>query len=1069
MVPVISSSERPRHARLQGLRSRRVIAAWVTSLFALSLVIGAVSASTVVTNGYRDHTYGGGAFRPTSDKSQSKLWYTDGSWYAGMFLYRGTAPLKSEYHIWRLDRTTHSWVDTGTLIDSRDQSHGDYFWHEASQRLYVASAHDGNNGTNDSTQVFKYSYNAATNTYATEPGFPVTIPGTTGGTRSATITRELSGSQRLWTVWTAGGQVRYSVSADAGATWSAGAQLPVQAGNPIQPSGPGVAGDAASVIAFGSSIGIAWSDHDNVPTAAASGYYFATIANSADPTVAANWTVTKLPTLVPGANPTETADNHINLKATSDGRVYMVGKTGKDTAECATNKSAPLIEFFQRTAAGAWSVHLVSTVGDCSTRPQVAISEELDTAFVIFTSPNGGGSTYMKSAPLSGPQAFAFRAPADETIQRGVPIIRSTTDTAIDDPSTMKQPITGATDLVVIANNLINRAGTNLKYYLHAEVPIAAADSTAPAGTVSLDAGAPSTASSTVSVAVPATDAGTGVSQVRLSNSATTSGGLLSTGQTFAYRTPISWALAAGDGTRTVYVQWRDSVGNWSTVASDSIVVDATAPTGGSVQIQGGAAGTASRNVTLTLAATDAGTGVTQARISNTADFAAATVVPFATSVPWTLPAGDGTKTVYVRFLDALGNQSGTVTDTITLDQTAPTPGTVAINGGAATTNTTAATIAIAGSAADATQARASNRADMVGSVSVPLSGSTSWTLAAGADGVRTVYVQWRDALGNWSTAASDQIILDTVPPTGSVVINGGKAWTNSFTVTLTFPGTETDVQWVRVSGCPNFSAAYRAYTPGMSLQCTLPTGTGLKTVSAQFKDVGNRESGVVSDSISIDTAKPTAPGAPIHRLRGAATTGIPVGLTWTAGADTGGSGVSSYVIQQSVNGAPYTTVATTTIPSASFQLRYSTSYVFRVATRDAAGNLSTFRTGVRFTPVSVSDSSAAIKYGKKWYVFSSPSYMGGVAHASSVFGASATYTFTGKQIGWLSRTGPTQGTARVYVNGTLVASVNLATATEKYKQLVFSRSWSTSATRTIRIAVSGTKRVTVDQLFVIR
>jgi hypothetical protein len=1063
------SSQRPAHAHFRGLRGRRLVAASVTALFALGIVIGAVSASTPVTDGYRDHTYGGGAFRPTSDKTQSKLWYTDGTWYAGMFLYRGTAPLKSEYHIWRLDRATHSWVDTGTLIDSRDQSHGDYFWHEASQRLYVASAHDGNNGTNDSTQIFKYSYDAATNTYATVPGFPATIPGTTGGTRSATITRELTGSQRVWTVWASGGQVRYSVSSDAGATWTAAAQVPVQAGNPIQAGGTGVAGDAASVIAFGSNIGIAWSDHDNVPTAADSGYYFATIANSDDPTVAGNWSVTKLPTLVPGANPTETADNHINLKATSDGRVFMVGKTGKDTAQCATNKSAPLIEFFQRTTSGDWSVHLVSTVGDCSTRPQVAISEELDTAFVVFTSPNGGGSTYMKSAPLSGPEAFDFRAPADETIQRGVPIIRSTSDTAIDDPSTTKQPITGATDLVVIANNLTNRAGTNLKYYLHAEVSLAAADSTAPAGTISLDAGAASTTSSTVSVAVPATDAGTGVSQVRLSNSATTSGGVLSSGQTYAYRTPISWALTPGDGTRTVYVQWRDSVGNWSAVTSDSIVVDTSPPTG-SVQIQGGAAGTITRNVTLTLAATDAGSGVTQMRIANTADFAGATVVPFATSVPWTLSAGDGSKTVYVKYLDALGNQSGPITDSITLDQTAPVPGTVQINGGAATATSTSATIAIAGSAGDATQARAANRADMVGAVSVPLSGSTSWTLAAGGDGIRTVYVQWRDALGNWSTAATDQIIIDTVAPTGSVAINGGKPWTNTTAVTLSFPGTDTDVKWVRVGGSANLSAvAYQAYTPGMTLPRTLSAGSGLKTVYAQFKDIGNRESPVVSDSISIETVKPTVPGIPTHRLSGAATTGIPVRLTWTAGTDTGGSGVGGYVVQQSINGAAFTTAATTTTNSANLQLSYGKRYVFRVATRDGAGNLSTYRTGATFTPLSISDSNTAIKYGKKWYVFSEASYMGGVAHASSVFGASATYTFTGKQIGWLSRTGPTQGTARVYINGTLVASVNLAATTQKDKQLVFSRAWSTSATRTIRIAVSGTKRVTVDQLFVIR
>ena len=85
-----------------------------------------------------------------------------------------------------------------------------------------------------------------------------------------------------------------------------------------------------------------WSDHDELPSVADDGYYFAVIAAGADPTIPGNWTKQKLPTLVSGVNPGESVDNHINLKATSDGRVFMVGKTGKDTAACATDKSTPL-------------------------------------------------------------------------------------------------------------------------------------------------------------------------------------------------------------------------------------------------------------------------------------------------------------------------------------------------------------------------------------------------------------------------------------------------------------------------------------------------------------------------------------------------------------------------------------------------------------------------------------------------------------------------------------------------------------------------------------------------------
>ncbi len=56
-------------------------------------------------------------------------------------------------------------------------------------------------------------------------------------------------------------------------------------------------------------------------------------------------------------------------------------------------------------------------------------------------------------------------------------------------------------------------------------------DTTGPAGTATINGGAASTPLGTVSVAVPATDA-TGVANVRLSNSAATSGGVLITGTT---------------------------------------------------------------------------------------------------------------------------------------------------------------------------------------------------------------------------------------------------------------------------------------------------------------------------------------------------------------------------------------------------------------------------------------------------------------------------------------------------------------------------------------------------------
>lgn len=1051
-----------------------MVAAALIGLLAASAAI----ASTPVTDGYRDQAYGGGAFRPTGDKPQSKLWFTDSTWFAGMFLFQTSPSPTSEYRIHRLDTSSHAWVDTGVVVDQRDKTHGDYLWDEADQTLWVASAYHPTSGSiDDGIKVFKYTYNAVADSYAAAAGFPVTIPNTAtdpltpevlGGAFSVTIDRDSSG--RLWAAWAMHRQVRYSISDDDGTTWSAPAQLPPQASNPVKNATDD--GDIASVVAFGNNVAIAWSDHDADPGAANDGYYFSSIATNQDPAIAANWTLVKLPTLLASAG--ESADNHINLKATDDGTVYMVGKTGKDTAACATNKQVPLIEFFRRTTAGTWSSHLVGTVGDCNTRPQLLVSEELDTAWVFMTSPNGGGAIYTKSAPLSGPDELVFRGTADQTTQRGSPFIRSATETAIDDPTTTKQSVTAASGIVVLANNLLKTGTTNAKFYLHNEMSIAATDSTPPTGTATIAAGGAFTTTTAVTIGVPATDPGSGMSLVRLSNSPTTADGVLTTGTTYTYNAAIAWTLTGGDGVKTVYAQWRDAAGNWSPVTSDTIVLDTAAPTG-TVAINGGAASTNQVNVTLSLSAADVpGSGVASVLLSNSTDFSAATSIPYAASVPWTLTAGNGTKTVYANFVDAAGNTSTSpVSDTITLDTVGPNPGTVAIASGASVVPTRNVSVNVAGVAGDATSARAANTADMAGAIGVSPTGSFAWTLAAGGDGPRSVFVQWADSLGNWSTLASDSIILNSVPPAGTVVVNNGSAWTKVTAVSLTFPNTHSDTVQVRVGTSPTLAGAvYQTYTAGMTLPFTLPAGNGPKTVYAQFKDVGGNLSPIVSDAIGLDGTAPTAPTAPVHKLSNPVTSRVNVRLTWSASTDTGGSGLAGYVLRQRIDGGAWTVVSNPTTATANVSILTLKNYQFQIASRDRAGNVSAFVSGRGLRASNYSESSPTIKYSGTWSNHSHSTYLGGKAKYSKTRNATATLTFTGNQVAWVSRKSATSGKARVYINGTLIATVNLYSSTTQIKQVVFSRTFTSVRTRKLKIVVLGTAghpRVTVDQFFVLR
>jgi len=125
-----------------------------------------------------------------------------------------------------------------------------------------------------------------------------------------------------------------------------------------------------------------------------------------------------------------------------------------------------------------------------------------------------------------------------------------------------------------------------------------------------------------------------------------------------------AYTLPAGDGYKTVRVQFLDIANNRSAVFSDWIILD-TAPPTGSISINNGAQATASANVTLNLTSTDAGSGVQAMRFStNGANWTL--WEPVAATKAFTLPGPAGAyNTVRVQFRDSAGNYSAIYSDYI--------------------------------------------------------------------------------------------------------------------------------------------------------------------------------------------------------------------------------------------------------------------------------------------------------------------------------------------------------------------------------------------------------------------
>ncbi len=122
-----------------------------------------------------------------------------------------------------------------------------------------------------------------------------------------------------------------------------------------------------------------------------------------------------------------------------------------------------------------------------------------------------------------------------------------------------------------------------------------------------------------------------------------------------------SWTLPAGDGLKRVYIQGQDgplqSVENYA-----EITLDTMGPTSLVIHINGDAASTISRAVTLTLSAS----GETQMRLRNE-DSSWSEWMSSSSTMPWKLSHDRGTKTVGFQCRDAAENVSAEATDTIDL------------------------------------------------------------------------------------------------------------------------------------------------------------------------------------------------------------------------------------------------------------------------------------------------------------------------------------------------------------------------------------------------------------------
>jgi Ca2+-binding RTX toxin-like protein len=416
------------------MKARTVLAACTIlgGLVAAGLAPGVARADI----GLRGPAYTAGTSgAPTTSKPESKLWFNDGFWWAVMARPSATGV---DYHIMRLRLRPQRWVDTGVLVDERGTTRQDVLW--TGSKLFVAShkfvdvTSNTAPGANDEMNLYRFSYDTGTNKYTPDAGFPTTID----VERSETLVIDADTTGVLWATWVqADGSGHHVYVKSTTGDCVSGASGNCNWGGATVLDDVG-ADDISSVVRFGNNIGVMWSN-----TSAGVGQMrFGVHPNGGA------WS--SIEPVLGGPTEPKLADDHINLKADSSGRVYAVTKTKY------IGQTRPGTVLSRRAADGTWTNNTVSRGSLDHTRPIVLLDQQHNT-IQVFEASTHNTAIFMKQSKL-GNIGFPVLAAGTRVIQD--------TGSQMTNPTSTKQTINNSTRLIVLATN------PSTKRYWHAYLQI---------------------------------------------------------------------------------------------------------------------------------------------------------------------------------------------------------------------------------------------------------------------------------------------------------------------------------------------------------------------------------------------------------------------------------------------------------------------------------------------------------------------------------------------------------------------------------------------------------------------
>jgi hypothetical protein len=409
------------------MKTRTVLAACtiLCGLLAAGLAPGLARADV----GLQGPAYSAGTSGPpTTSKPESKLWFNDGFWWGIMARPSATGV---DYHIVQLKWRSQRWVDTGVLVDDRGTTRQDVLW--TGSKLFVASHKyvgladfDATPDPADQMRLYRFSYDPASNTYSLDGSSVINAQ------RSETLVIDQGSDGVLWATWVqedAGGTQHHAYVNKSNGNCVGGAMSNCDFSAQPHSLDDVAPDDISSIVRFGGDkVGVLWSN-----TRAGVGQM--RFSFHTDGQALGSWS-SQEPVL---GGPTEPklADDHINLKADSLGRVYAVTKTKY------TGPTRAGTVLSRRATDGSWTNNTISRASLDRTRPIVLLDEQ-HKRIRVFEASTLDTAIYMKDSEI-GHIGFA-------EVSAGAKVIQDT-GSKMGDPTSTKQTISNSTRLIVLATN----------------------------------------------------------------------------------------------------------------------------------------------------------------------------------------------------------------------------------------------------------------------------------------------------------------------------------------------------------------------------------------------------------------------------------------------------------------------------------------------------------------------------------------------------------------------------------------------------------------------------------------